>query len=60
MCFYPLRFVIICVTIEELLYRVVLDGLSLLRLYEEKVYVSSDWGLRKEGRVFVANRFDDD
>ena len=27
-------------------------------LYEEKVYVSSDWGPRKEGRVFVANRFD--
>ncbi|XP_062500275.1 low-density lipoprotein receptor-related protein 8-like [Corticium candelabrum] len=23
-------------------------------LYEEKVYLSSDWGPRKEGRVFVA------
>ena len=25
-----------------------------IALYEEKVYLSSDWGPRKEGRVFVA------
>ncbi|XP_062499695.1 low-density lipoprotein receptor-related protein 8-like [Corticium candelabrum] len=29
-----------------------------IALYEEKVYVSSDWGPRNMGRVFVANRFD--
>ena len=35
-----------------------IDWLLFIALFEDKMYVSSEWGPQKTGRVFVANRMD--